>query len=92
VAQNAVRRAGMAGPELHELAQRLGFLRASPRDAVALHRAALVARLRSAAADEAEAAMAHGRLLLIEMLVHLATYFRAGAVVDQGQALARARN
>jgi len=91
-AQSAVRRTGLAGGEVHELAQRLGYLRASPRDAIALHRAALAARLRQATAEEAEAAMAHGRLLLIELLVHLGAYFRAGAVVEPAQALARARS
>ncbi len=76
-----------ATPVLHDLVQRLGFLRASARDMIRLHRAALAARLKLAKPDRTRRMLDHGRLTLIAALTLLVTQFRAGAAGDRPEGL-----
>jgi CheY-like chemotaxis protein len=60
---------------LHEIADRLGGLSAGARDVIDLHLAAV--RLRLAAADGTSGAIAdEARLLVLELMGHLVTYYR----------------
>jgi response regulator RpfG family c-di-GMP phosphodiesterase len=64
---------------LGSLAGELGVLRAGPRDVVDLHTMALRARLLgpSLSNQEADAWTAEGRLLILELMGHLVSYYRA---------------
>jgi len=61
---------------LGSLASQLGGLRAGPRDVVDLHTTALKRRLASAGTEEAEAYTEEGRLLVLELMGHLVSYYR----------------
>jgi response regulator RpfG family c-di-GMP phosphodiesterase len=58
------------------LADRLGRLRAGPRDVVDLHTTALKRRLATVVNEEAEAYAEEGRLLILELMGHLVSYYR----------------
>jgi FixJ family two-component response regulator len=61
---------------LHGLADRLGGLRAGPRDVVDLHTVVMRRRLTGASADQADAYAEEGRLLILELMGHLVSYYR----------------
>jgi hypothetical protein len=71
-----------------DLARRLGYLRASARDAVKLHRTALERVVGAASPEQLRAGLDIGRLLLISVLLHLATYFRGGFAGDRPEPVA----
>lgn len=70
-------------PVVQDLVQRLGFLRATARDMVRLHRAALARTLRLAAPEPTRRMLGVGRLVLIGALTLLIGHFRAGAMADR---------
>jgi PAS domain S-box-containing protein len=70
-------------PMLQDLVQRLGFLRASARDVIRLHRAALAQRLRLAAPEPTRRMLGASRLVLIGALTLLIGHFRAGATAER---------
>ncbi|HET7771044.1 MAG TPA: response regulator [Chloroflexota bacterium] len=61
---------------LHRLAERLGFLRTGPRDAVELHLEALRRQSRDATPQRTRAYIEEGRVALLELMGHLAAYYR----------------
>jgi CheY-like chemotaxis protein len=69
---------------LRAVSDRLGFLRAGPRDVVAVYSAALKARSRGAAAVKARDYVDEGRLLALELMGHLVTYYRLRSVGGRG--------
>jgi DNA-binding NtrC family response regulator len=65
------------GDALHEIANRLGSQSAGPRDVVDLHVTALRDRLEQGGAEERAAVSAEARLLVLELMGHLVTYYRS---------------
>jgi FixJ family two-component response regulator len=65
------------GDALHEVANRLGSLSAGPRDVVDLHVSALRDRMAHGGAEERAAVAAEARLLVLELMGHLVTYYRS---------------
>jgi DNA-binding response OmpR family regulator len=61
---------------LRALAEELGFLRAGPRDVVDLHTAALKGRIGPATPQRAQAYVEEARLAVLELMGHLAAYYR----------------
>lgn len=70
-------------PVLQDLIQRLGFLRATARDVIRVHRAALGQRLKLAAPEPTRRMLARSRLVLIAALTLLVGHFRAGATIER---------
>lgn len=66
--------------ELRDLADHLGAMRAGPRDVVELHTTALKQRLPTAGIEEAEAYSEEGRLLVLELMGNLVSYYRVYTV------------
>lgn len=62
--------------QLRTMAQRMGFLRAGPRDVVEVHTAALKARLRNAPPQKAQAYIEEGRLMVLELMGYLVAFYR----------------
>jgi CheY-like chemotaxis protein len=62
---------------LHELADELGALSAGPRDVIDLHVQAITERLQRAGQDESSALLEEGRLLVLELMGHVVTYYRS---------------
>jgi CheY-like chemotaxis protein len=62
---------------LRELAARLGFLGAGPRDVVELHSVALRARVAEAPAARVQALVEEARVLVLELMGHLVSYYRS---------------
>jgi hypothetical protein len=62
--------------QLRALANRLGFLKAGPRDVVELHSVALKGRLSGAAAQKAQAYVEEARVVVLELMGYLAAYYR----------------
>jgi CheY-like chemotaxis protein len=65
---------------LVSLADRLGALRAGPRDVMELHTTALSRRLQVARIEEADAYAEEGRLLVLELMGHLVSVYRANTL------------
>jgi DNA-binding NtrC family response regulator len=65
------------GQALHELADELGALSAGPRDVIDLHVQAIKNRLEQAGHDESSALIEEGRLLVLELMGHVVTYYRS---------------
>jgi PAS domain S-box-containing protein len=63
--------------ELRAMARTLGFLRSGPHDVVDIHMAALKARTESLPVSKAQAFADEGRLMALELMGHLAAYYRA---------------
>lgn len=61
---------------LRELSNELGFLRAGPRDVIEMHCAALRAKTEEAPPRKAHAYFEEGRLLVLELMGNLASYYR----------------
>ena len=62
--------------ELRLLAEQLGFLKAGPRDVVEIHSTALKTKSKGAASQKAQAYTEEGRLLVLELMGYLASYYR----------------
>lgn len=62
--------------DLHGLADRLGALNAGPRDLVEIHKAALSQRLQGPFITDSSASIEEGRLLLLQLMGHLVSYYR----------------
>ncbi len=62
--------------ELRSMSARLGFLRAGPRDVVEVHSNALKAKTRQAAPTRAQAYVEEGRLMVLELMGYLVSYYR----------------
>lgn len=65
---------------LRGLADRLGALRAGPRDVVELHTVAMRQRLATATPEQVEAYGEEGRLLILELMGHLVSHYRGYAL------------
>ncbi|OWK44526.1 PAS domain S-box protein [Fimbriiglobus ruber] len=66
--------------ELRRLSDRLGFARAGPRDVVDLYTAALKEKTAEVLPTKARAYAEEGRLLLVELMGHLVSYYRAASL------------
>jgi response regulator RpfG family c-di-GMP phosphodiesterase len=62
---------------LQDLADALGALSAGPRDVIDLHVKALSMRLAAAGREESTALTEEGRLLVLELMGHVVTYYRS---------------
>lgn len=62
--------------ELRSMAERLGFLKAGPRDVVEIHSKVLQAKSVGANAFKIRAYTEEGRLMIIELMGHLVSYYR----------------
>jgi PAS domain S-box-containing protein len=65
--------------DLRALAERLGDLGAGPREVTALHAAALRQAVRGVTAAKTQALLSEGRLLALELMGNLASYYRRRA-------------
>jgi hypothetical protein len=65
---------------LREIANQLGFLRAGPRDVVDVHTHAIRQRVRGASVMRMQAYVEEGRLLVLELMGYLVSYYRAYAL------------
>lgn len=65
--------------DLRELGERLGVQMATPRDLVAIHLAAIRAVSVDAPPIRQQAYLGEGRLMLLELMGHLAAYYRGRA-------------
>ncbi len=63
--------------ELNDISDRLGMLGAGPRDAVELHKAAMTARLDVGSARKNKGYVEEGRLLLVQLMGHLVSFYRS---------------
>jgi len=61
---------------LRSLAERVGFLRAGPRDVVEVHSNALKRKTREVAPAKAQAYVEEGRLMVLELMGYLVSYYR----------------
>jgi DNA-binding response OmpR family regulator len=61
---------------LRSLAERVGFLRAGPRDVVEVHSNALKRKTHEAAPAKAQAYVEEGRLMVLELMGYLVSYYR----------------
>ncbi|HSE99200.1 MAG TPA: response regulator [Blastocatellia bacterium] len=61
---------------MHAIADRLGFLRAGPRDVVDIHLAALKKRSGDATSQKTKAYVEEGRVKVLELMGHLVSYYR----------------
>jgi DNA-binding NarL/FixJ family response regulator len=62
--------------ELRSISARLGFLRAGPRDVVEIHSYALKGKTREVAPAKAQAYVEEGRLMVLELMGYLVSYYR----------------
>lgn len=65
---------------LREIASHLGFLRAGPRDVVDIHTQAIRRRVKNAGVIRTQAYVEEGRLLVLELMGYLASYYRTYAL------------
>lgn len=71
---------GSVDSAIEELAARLGYLKATPRDTVDLHSTALKEKSRAMPAARMRGYVEEGHFLLVELIGHLATYYRNRAL------------
>jgi PAS domain-containing protein len=62
--------------ELRALAERLGFLRAGPRDVIEIHSNALQSKSKDTTPLKVQAYTEEGRLLVLELMGYLVSYYR----------------
>lgn len=62
--------------ELRSMAERLGFLRAGPRDVIEIHSTVLQQKSSGAHPMKAQAYTEEGRLVVLELMGHLVSYYR----------------
>jgi len=65
------------GEDLRSLADELGFLKAGPRDVVEIHTTALRRKTKEAASAKAQAYAQEGRLMLLELMGDLVSFYRS---------------
>jgi hypothetical protein len=73
---------------LRDMAAQLGFLKAGPRDVVEIHSTALKNKVQGVPFQKAQAYIAEGRILVLELMGYLTSYYRSRAVniiEDPGQ-------
>lgn len=58
------------------IVEQLGFLKASPRDVIALHTMAIKPRISQMSSAKAEAYMEEARILVLQLMGYLASYYR----------------
>jgi PAS domain S-box-containing protein len=61
---------------LRSIADELGYLKAGPRDVVELHSSALKRKTNAASHAKAQAYVEEGRMMVLELMGHLASYYR----------------
>jgi len=71
------KKAGVPQETLKDIADKLGFLRASPRDVVDIHAEALRVRTIGISPVRKELYAVEGRLLVLELMGYLASYYRS---------------
>lgn len=76
--QRAYRVENNLSRRLRELAERMGFIGAGPRDVVDLHTRAIQTKTKAVPTGRAYTYIEEGRLLLVELMGDLVTYYRAG--------------
>lgn len=85
----ALRRRGFAGaapiPALRQLGERLGAADGTPRDVIELHLAGVRALSQEAPAQKQQAYIEEGRLMALELMGHLAAFYRALAAVSASE-------
>ncbi|MDJ0599713.1 MAG: response regulator [Crocosphaera sp.] len=62
--------------ELRMLGEKLGFLKASPRDTIEIHTKVLKEKSKNAPVAKAQAYVAEGRLMILELMGYLASFYR----------------
>ena len=62
--------------QLRSLGDKLGFLKASPRDAIEIHTKVLKEKSRDVPMVKAQAYVAEGRLMVLELMGYLASFYR----------------
>ena len=62
--------------ELRSLAERVGFLKAGPRDVVEIHTTALKEKSSEAATQKVQGYIEEGRLMVLELMGYLVSYYR----------------
>jgi DNA-binding response OmpR family regulator len=62
--------------DLRALAEKLGYLRALPRDVVNIHTAAMEGRTEGSNPERTTGYLEEGRLMVLELMGHLAAYYR----------------
>ena len=72
--------------ELRALADRLGFLRAGPRDVADLHGQALRGKIGQTGRAQAQALVEEGRLTVLELMGYLVSFYRSYAFGTQSPA------
>ncbi len=65
---------------LREMAHQLGFLHAGPRDVVDVHTHAIRQQVRNTSVPRMQAYVEEGRLLVLELMGYLASYYRSHAL------------
>lgn len=83
--ERTVRVESRLGEELNTLADQLGLLGAGPRDIIDLHKAAITGRLEGQSIRKARAYVEEGRLMLLQIMGFLASFYRHlswGAAAD----------
>ncbi|HNB50823.1 MAG TPA: response regulator [Anaerolineales bacterium] len=71
--------------DLRALADQLGFLRAGPRDVVELHTLALKEKSKQASPQKTHAYVEEGRLMVLELMGYLVTFYRSHAIFRSSQ-------
>jgi CheY-like chemotaxis protein len=61
---------------LRSLAEKLGFLKATPRDVVAIHTQSLKIKNKNVLPAKSQAYIAEGRLMVLELMGYLTSYYR----------------
>lgn len=62
--------------QMRGIAQQLGFLKASPRDVIALHTMAIKPKIAQMSSGKAEAYMEEARIMVLQLMGYLASYYR----------------
>ncbi|EAZ89994.1 response regulator [Crocosphaera chwakensis] len=62
--------------QLRTLGDKLGFLKASPRDAIEIHTKVLKEKSQDVSVAKAQAYVAEGRLMILELMGYLASFYR----------------
>ena len=78
--QRGYKTENLTAEQVRTMATRLGGLRASPRDVVEIHAQALREKIKSAPPQKARAYIEEGRLLVLELMGHLAAFYRVRAL------------
>lgn len=81
IEERAFRKSQQAPAQLRALAEALGTMRASPRDVVELHTAALGVKLRGGQIGRIQGYVEEGKLLLLELMGDLVAFYRNYAAV-----------